>query len=206
MTNNYPVQLEVTSPVRFDRRQLLLRIVLAIVLAWVGVTAGWLIAMLYGVLPVLAAIVISSVGREQYGRDVGPRVWRVLVWLLQLSSFMMLLDDQFPTGGDHPARFEIRFTGTPTMTTALTRLVTSIPSGFVLCFLWFVSSILWLIAACAVLFGATMPSSILGFQRGVLRWQARLVAYHASLVEEYPPFSFDTEDGHDTPLAAAGLR
>ena len=92
------------------------------------------------------------------------------------------------------------------MKTALSRLLTSIPSGIVLCFLWFVSGILWLFAAVAVLLGAAMPGSILAFQRGVLRWQARLVAYHASLVEEYPPFSFDTEDGHETPLAAAGVR
>jgi hypothetical protein len=27
----------------------------------------------------------------------------------------------------------------------------------------------------------------------VLRWETRLVAYHASLVDEYPPFAFDTE-------------
>jgi hypothetical protein len=49
-----------------------------------------------------------------------------------------------------------------------------------------------------------MLPSILSFQRGVLRWQARLVAYHASLVEEYPPFSFETGDGHGATPAASG--
>ena len=29
------------------------------------------------------------------------------------------------------------------------------------------------------------------FQRGITRLAARLVAYHASLVQEYPPFAFD---------------
>jgi hypothetical protein len=30
------------------------------------------------------------------------------------------------------------------------------------------------------------------FQRGVLRWEARLLAYHSSLIEQYPPFALDT--------------
>ncbi len=41
---------------------------------------------------------------------------------------------------------------------------------------------------------------------GASRQGTRLVAYHASLIEEYPPFSFDTEDGHETPLAAPSVR
>ena len=45
-----------------------------------------------------------------------------------------------------------------------------------------------------VLFTERIPPSILAFQRGVLRWNARLVAYHASLVEEYPPFALDTDE------------
>ncbi|HEX2685560.1 MAG TPA: DUF4389 domain-containing protein [Kofleriaceae bacterium] len=198
--------MEVTSPPRFDRAQLALRIVLAIVLAWLGITAGWLVGVLYGVLPLFAAIAISSIGRDRYLQEAGPRMWRVLAWLLQLSSFMILLVDRFPAGGEHPVRIEIRCTGNPTVGSALARLVTSIPSGFVLCVLGFVSSVLWLIAALLVLIGGTVSPSILGFQRGVLRWAARLVAYHASLVEEYPPFSFDTGDGQGTPLAAAGAR
>jgi hypothetical protein len=30
-------------------------------------------------------------------------------------------------------------------------------------------------------------------QRGVLHWQARLAGDHASLVDEYPPFSFEAD-------------
>jgi hypothetical protein len=54
--------------------------------------------------------------------------------------------------------------------------------------------VLWVIAAIAVLLGVAIPRAILGYQRGVLRWQARLVAYHASLVDDYPPFVLDTGD------------
>jgi hypothetical protein len=35
------------------------------------------------------------------------------------------------------------------------------------------------------------PASLYEFQCGVLRWQARLLGYHASLVEQAPPWRFD---------------
>lgn len=203
MTGDYPVQIEVTSPARFDRIQLLLRIALAIGLAWIGVTAGWLICMLYVVLPLIAAVAISSLG-AQYLPVFAPRVWRALGWLLQLSAFMMLLVDRFPTGDDGAVQVNVRFTGRPTIGAALVRLLTSVPSGAVLLVLMVVSGLLWLIAAGLVLLGGPMPASILAFQRGVLRWQARLLAYHASLVEEYPPFSFETGSGRGAALAASG--
>ena len=206
MTADYPVRVEITSPTRFDRVQLALRIVLSIVLGWIGITAGWLVCALFGVLPVFAAIAISTKTSKRFTDDIAPRTWRVLEWLLQLWAYMALLVDELPTGGDHPVRVSIRFTGTPTVGSALWRLVTSIPSGLVLGALWIVSGVFWLIAAIAVLFGWAVPASILAFQGGVLRWQARLVAYHASLVEEYPPFSFDTGTGHDQPLSTAGAR
>jgi uncharacterized protein DUF4389 len=202
----YPVHVEISSPPRFERVQLLLRILFAIVLGWVGITAGWLICVLYGALPVIAAITLSAAGSERWTTEVAPRLWRVLAWLVQLSAFMVMLVDRFPTGEDFPIRVELRATGKPTVGSALARLITSIPSGFVLMILWWVSSVLWLVGAFFVLFGASIPESILAFQRGVLRWQARLVAYHASLVDEYPPFSFDTGHGHDEIVAEAGAR
>jgi hypothetical protein len=70
------------------------------------------------------------------------------------------------------------------------RLILSIPSWFVLALLGIVSSVMFVVGVVTILIDGTVPAGILAFQRGVLRWQARLVAYHASLVDEYPPFSF----------------
>jgi len=203
MTNDYPVQVEVTSPAHFDRIQLLLRIALAIVLGWFGITAGWLVCVLYGLLPLAAAVAISSVGTEGYVNDFAPQLWRVLAWLLQLSAYMSMLVDRFPTADEGNVQVNIRITGRPTIGSALLRLVTSIPSGLVLCVLGAISALLWLVGAVLVLLGGPMPPSILAYQRGLLRWQTRLVAYHASLVDEYPPFSFDTTGGHGTTTVAA---
>lgn len=185
------VHVEVTSPLRFDRTALFVRILLSIVLGWLGITAGWLVCLLYLALPLIAAISIMSIGAARFGTEVAPRITRVLTWLLRLSAFMVMLTDRFPTG-EPDVHVEMPYTAQPTATTALVRLVSSIPSGLVLMVLWFVSSVLWVIAAVLVLLGLSMPRSILAYQRGVVRWQARLVAYHASLVDEYPPYHVDT--------------
>lgn len=199
----YPVHVDISSPASFDRTQLALRMLLAIVLGWIGITVGWLVCLLYGALPVLAAIGISSRGGERYVTEDGPRIWRVLAWLLEVSAFMLLLTDRFPTG-QTSARIELRPTGHPSVGSALWRLVTSIPSALVLGVLWFVSGILWVVAAVQILIHERVSRSIVGFQRAVLRWNARLVAYHASLVYEYPPFVVDDDDEHHTTLAASG--
>jgi hypothetical protein len=198
----HPVEVDVSSPGHFDRIQLLLRLGIAIVLGWIGITAGWLVCMLYATLPLIAAVAISSMGTRGYVDDFAPRTWRVVAWLLQLSAYMTLLVDRFPMGEDSAVQPRIRITGRPTVSSALLRLLTSIPSGLVLGILWFVSAILWFVALVFVVLGAAIPRPILGYQRGVLRWQARLVAYHASLVEEYPPFTLDTGDGHAGTLHA----
>lgn len=201
MTTSFPVRVDVRSPLRFDRLQLLLRVVLACLLGWIGITGGWVSWVLYLGLPVVAAIAISSVGHARFAQDVAPRLWRVLDWLLQLSAYMLLLVDRFPTGDDHaanPVKIETRWTGSPSMGSALGRLIMSIPSALVLTILGCVSGLLWLIAALTILLSETVPSWILGFQRGMLRWQARLIGYHASLIEEYPPFSLDMDAGDAT--------
>ena len=205
MATDYPVQIDVTSPQHFDRVQLLLRIGVAILMGSLGVTAGWLACLLFGALPLIAAVAISS-ERDGYLANVAPPIWSVLGWLLRFSAYMLLLVDRFPTDDARTVVSEIRYTGQPTVGSALARLITSIPSGVVLMLLWCVSSVLWVVAALAVLFGMSMPRSILAFQRGVLRWQARLIAYHASFVVEYPPWSFDTEPVSGEALATAGGR
>lgn len=183
-----PVHVEIDSPVRFDRSVLAVRVVLAIVLGWLGITAGWVVCLLYLALPLTAAIA-TMLGRF---RDLGSQLVRMLDWLLQVSAFMILLTDRLPSTQSSTLLLELPLSGQPTIGSALLRLLTSLPSGLVLLVLWFVSALLWIAGAITVLLGAAMPRSLLGYQRGVLRWQARLVAYHASLVDDYPPFALDT--------------
>src|SRR5262245_49875419 len=156
MSRESPVHVDVTSPSRYDRTMLLVRLLIAIALGAVGITSGLIVGVLYLLLPAIAAITISS-RSERYLAEVGPRIWGPLVWLLQLWAFMGLLVDRFPTERDHPVRIDARFTGRPTLGSALARLVTSIPSGFVLGLLWCLSGLLWIIAGIAILVTAHAP-------------------------------------------------
>ena len=199
----YPVQLDVNSPPRFDRIQLLLRLALAIALGWIGITAGWVMCLLFLTLPIVAVIVVSTRGAPTYLDNTGTQLWRAIGWLLTFSAYMLLLVDRFPLGESSDVRIELRLTGQPTTGSALLRLLTSIPSGFVLGLLGIVSSVMFVVGVVTILVDGTVPPSILAFQRGVLRWQARLLAYHASLVDEYPPFSF--EEPHARPGDRASM-
>jgi hypothetical protein len=63
----------------------------------------------------------------------------------------------------------------------------------------------WLVGAVMILLTEHYPDALHDFQCGVVRWQARLFAYVASLVEAYPPFSFDTGQVggvHDAPAGS----
>src|SRR5262249_60614997 len=100
-------------------------------------------------------------------------LWRALCWLLAFSAYMLLLIDRFPVGAASGVRIDLQITGRPTTTSALLRLVTSIPSALVLSFLGIVSCVMFVIGALAILLEIGMPSGVLAFQRGILRWQAR---------------------------------
>ena len=67
--------------------------------------------------------------------------------------------------------------------------IAPIPSALALFLISLISSIVSLIAAVSILVTEHYPESLWNFQRGVVRWEARLLGYLASLVETYPPYS-----------------
>jgi hypothetical protein len=177
---------EVSYPRRFARVQVVLRVVIVVLAALVGIPFGWI---LYLGFPVLAAVLISHKDGARYLAEDGPRVTRWLGWVVALIAYLWLLTDRLPGSGDEPVRFEVERSGSPTVGSALLRILTAIPSAFVLALLMFVSAIVWVVAAVWILVAETYPESLYRFQRGVVRWAARLLAYLASLVQGYPPFS-----------------
>jgi hypothetical protein len=62
-----------------------------------------------------------------------------------------------------------------------------------------VGAILGIIAVIMILVQESYPEGIFNFLRGCMRWEARLLVYLAGLVQEYPPFAFDTGPEPDTP-------
>ncbi len=189
----YPVVFDITRPEKFERSQVFLRILLLIVVSIVTGTVGWMFGLVYLLLPVLAAILVSNRGSQRFIDEEGPRVSGWLRWLVAFYAYLIILTDRFPTERpEEIVRFEVRAGGSPTVGSALLRLIYSIPNAFVFVLLGIVSVAVWLIAAVIVLMRGSYPEGLYNFQRGVLRWEARLLGYHASLVEEYPPFALDT--------------
>ena len=185
------VRIEIASPRHFERGQLAVRIVLACVLGWFGITFGSLAALGYLVLPILAASAITSVGGDNYLGKLGRQLGRALTWVLRCEAYMMLLVDRLPIEDDPGVSITIGYGGHPTLRSAMWRLVTSLPLAAVALVLAIPSAMLWFVAALWILFGFAMPRPILAFQLGVLRWQAQLLVYQGSLVGSYP-WSFDT--------------
>ncbi len=200
MTVDYPVVFDITRPERFERPQVFLRILILIIVSIVTGALGWIFGLVYLALPVLAAILVSNRGSERFVEEEGSRLTGWLRWLVAFYAYLIILTDRFPTERpEEIVRFEVRAGGSPSVGSALLRLIYSIPNALVFLLLGIVSAVVWLIAAVMVLIWESYPEGLYSFQRGVLRWEARLLAYHASLVEEYPPFALDTGSAEAAP-------
>jgi len=190
MSADYPVIFDPVRPERFDRAQVFLRLVVLFIFSSIGSVGS----LLYFGFPVLAAIMISGKGGQRFMEEDAPRVAGGLHWIVAVGSYVSFLSDRFPTERpETAARLEVTPTGIPTVGTAVLRIITSIPSLLVFLLLGIVSLFVWLVAAISVLVLRRYPEVLYGYQRAVVRWGARLLAYHASIVDRYPPFAIDTK-------------
>ncbi len=193
MATDYPVIFDVARPEKFQRPHVVIRVLVLLVLALLGGILGWFFGLVYLAFPIMAAIFISQKGSEKFLQEDGPRMTAWLRWILALYAYLFILTDQFPTESPESiVRFEVKTSGTPTAGSALLRIILAIPSAFVLGLLGIVGGIILIVAAIMVLIQENYPDGLWGFQLGLLRWEARLLAYMSSLVEPYPPFALDT--------------
>ena len=196
MPSSYPVTFDATRPERFERAQVFLRLLIIVLLSFLGS----IFPLVYLAVPVLAAVFISQDGGETYLKDT--KMPLILRWYLALYTYLALLIDRLPTEAPERAfTFEWRNTGSPTVGSALLRLVLSIPSALVLVLLGIAGALVALIGAVYILIQEDYPDGLYNFQLGIMRWHARLLAYHASFVDEYPPFALDA--GHEPPTQPA---
>lgn len=178
------VEFDVERPPAFDRAHVFLRVVLLIVIGWISHPVG----LLWLGLPAFAAILVSQKGGQRYVDESGTTVTRVLAWIVQLVAYLALLTDRLPGSGS-AVRFEVERSGSPTVRSALMRVLYAIPSLIVLSILTFLGAVVWTIAIVLVLVDGRYPEGMWRFLFGIVQWEARLLAYLASLVDAYPPFS-----------------
>ena len=191
--DSYPVQLDVATPERYERLQLLLRFLICAALGMIHQSLGGVAAALYLLLPTLAAILISQrTAGEFLARDA---VWigNLLEWLVGFYAYMLFVTDRFPLESDtRLVRLRVASCGSPSLLDALSRLLASIPHALVLALLAIVSGVVSFMMAVCILFNQQVPDALRNFQRDFLGWLARFFAYHASLIDVYPPIAFST--------------
>ncbi len=191
----FPAMLDTDLVDEFGKAQIALRVLILIVPSMLLIGATVLSAV-YLVLPMIAAMFVSQKGAEQYLAKSETSVTKCLHYLLNSYSYMALATDKLPTESpDRVVRLQVQPNGEPTVGSALIRIILAIPHAFVLWLLSFVFAIVWIIAAVSIVINGSYPQWAASFIKGYLRWIARLMVYMASLVDEYPPFSFQNGAG-----------
>jgi hypothetical protein len=195
----YPVVLEIDAPQRFERVQLLLRVLVFIACGTLHNSLG---GSLYLLLPIVAAVLISQRNGGAYLERDQRWLVSALEWVVALYAYMLCLTDRFPLEpGRRGVRLDVRVSGTPTVGSALCRLLTSLPHALILMLFGIVSAFVSLFAAVSILLTEQYPAPLRAFQRGYAGWIARVFAYHLSLVEAYPPFAMEPDSMRPQPAA-----
>jgi hypothetical protein len=206
MTPSYPVRFSVEHPLRFSRINLLVRAVAFAALGVFGLSFGAVFMFAYLLLPVIATLRLSGTDDPgAYLRQDGPRVLAGLRWFAALSAWAGLTAERFPTS-DPAETVTLELEALPHRTSArsapIWRVVTGIPSALVLAFLSWIGAFVWLWAALSILISERVGTGAFNYLAGLQRWTLRLLAYQASLVDEYPPFSF-SDPAPSLPVARA---
>jgi uncharacterized protein DUF4389 len=202
----YPVHYSIEHPPRFSRINLLVRAIAFVALGICGLSFGTVFLVAYLLLPVIAASRLSGAGDpDAYLRQDGPRIVAALRWLAALSAWAGLTAERLPSRSPgETVTLEVAETAhrAATPSSAIWRVISGIPSALVLAILCWIGMFVWLWAALSILLHERVGAGAFQYLVGLQRWSTRLLAYQASLVDEYPPFSF-TDPAAALPTARA---
>lgn len=191
MAAAYPVTFDMTPPERMHRPHVAIRILVIIVLGFILSVASFL-GIFYLGIPIAAAILISQKGSDRFLQENGPKFVRWGRYLVAAITYMLFMTDRLPNE-DPEQTVDLQATpsGSHTVGSALLRIIYVIPHGIVLGILGIAFIVLIPVAAISILINETVPSWVFNFVRGYVRWETRVLAYYASLTDQYPPFSFN---------------
>jgi hypothetical protein len=205
MTAAYPVHYSVERPLRYSRINLAVRVLAFIAIGVLGLSFGSVFLFAYLALPVIVAIRLAG-AREPgaYLLQDGPRVIAALRWLAAVFAWAGLTAERLPSRSPaETVTVELEETShqVATPSSAIWRVIAGIPSAVVLAILGCLGGLVWLWAALSILFTERVGSGAFNYLAGLQRWGIRLLAYQASLVDEYPPFAFS-----DSPPSLPAVR
>lgn len=200
----YPVHYSVSRPKHASRLQLLIRVCAFMALGLLGVSFGSIFAFAFVALPVYAASRMSSGDGTSFIAHDAPRVVRVLRWFAAVSAWVGLVSENLPgkDPGEHVhLDVEAPRSRDTSASSAIIRVITGLPSALILAFLCWIGVFVWLWAAITILVQERIGQGAFRYLVGLQRWSVRLLAYQASLVDDYPPFSFEDSPPGNLPEA-----
>jgi hypothetical protein len=205
MTTAYPVRYMVERPARMTRLQLLVRLVAFCALGVIGLTFGTVFLFGFLALPVIAATRTGGEGGPaDYLRDDGPRIVKAIAWFAAFSAWAALIAERLPgRSASEVVAIEVDPGARPDPRRAIWRVITGLPSALALAFLGMIGALVWLWAALTILVKEQVGDGAYRYLVGLQRWSVRLLAYQASLVDDYPPFSFSEAPAAVLPTAHA---
>jgi hypothetical protein len=181
------VRVNPDVPTRFSRSQVALRVAVVLALSVLGAPVAWGFGALYLLLPVVAAIVISSRGPQGYLESEGTRVLELLRWWTAFVGYLLFLSDRFPLEARDFSSVRLVVGGSnATVGNALLRLLTSLPVVLLLAPLWWLAGILAVLALLSVLLTESVPPICVRYFAFVTELQVQLLVYLASLTDRYP--------------------
>jgi uncharacterized protein DUF4389 len=181
------VHLNVEPSREMSRVHVAIRLVLLVALATLGCSSLYWVLFLG--IPALVALNIEQKGGAMYLAEDAPRVLPGLRWLARAYAYIWLLTDAVPTSEARGAvDLDVEIRGNPTGSSALLRLLYSLPALILLAIMSIVASLLWVVGAISILAIGRVPAVVAEFIAATLRYQFRLIAYHLSIVDSYPSF------------------
>jgi hypothetical protein len=191
---SYPATLETGFAPRYERIQVLYRVLLLVAIGVLHQMIGSLAGVLYLFFPIMAAMSITRNGGIGLRSEETRSFIGIIDWAVSFYAYFLFVTDHFPYARERDARVSVEAVGSPRAGAALSRLLTTLPHAIVLSVLGFASMFVAFAIAISVLITGKSPESLHAFQRDVVAWVGRVFAYHSCLVDTYPPFSLTTGD------------
>jgi hypothetical protein len=88
---DYPVSFDVRRPEKFDRTQVIIRLLIIVILSILAGAFGWIMGIIYLGIPVLAAVLISQKGQERYLAEADATMTQWLRYLVAFYAYLALL-------------------------------------------------------------------------------------------------------------------
>jgi hypothetical protein len=181
------IRIDPAVSTHFSRSEAALRVAVVLTLSVLGAPIAWGFGALYLLLPVMAAIVISTRGAQGYLEGEGTRVLALLRWWTAFVGYLLFLSDRFPLEAPAPSSVRLIVGGSQaTVGNALLRLLTSLPIVAVLMVLWWLAGVLAVVSVLTILLTESVPPFCIRYFTFVAELQAQLLVYHAALTDRYP--------------------